>query len=294
LVTDYGTTVSYSIRRSEFDHYLLLRSATRSTLGEAVTSLEQTADGWLVNGNIQARLLIGAGGHNCPVARALGAKPGKEPAIVAMVAEFEMGEEQQANCPLHAGHTSLSFASDSKGYGWLLRKGAFLNIGMGSLDSTDLRRRTADFCAQYKRLGILVGDPAEHFKGHSYLSYRKQGGRRIVGDRALLIGDAAGLSFPESGEGILPAVESAFMAAQTVLCALGNYRRENLEPYSASVAARFGGTAVGFEGVTFPAGITRMGGRILLSSGWLTRRLVLDNWFLHRKRRLLATQLGDG
>jgi menaquinone-9 beta-reductase len=294
LVTDYGTTVSYSIRRSEFDHYLLLRSATRSTLGEAVTSLEQTANGWLVNGNIQARLLIGAGGHNCPVARALGAKPGKEPAIVAMVAEFEMGEEQQANCPLHAGHTSLSFASDSKGYGWLLRKGAFLNIGMGSLDSTDLRRRTADFCAQYKRLGILVGDPAEHFKGHSYLSYRKQGGRRIVGDRALLIGDAAGLSFPESGEGILPAVESAFMAAQTVLCALGNYRRENLEPYSASVAARFGGTAVGFEGVTLPAGITRMGGRILLSSGWLTRRLVLDNWFLHRKRRLLATQLGDG
>lgn len=293
IVTDYGKTVSYSIRRSEFDHFLLLRSATGATLGEAVTSLEQTADGWLVNGSIRARLLIGAGGHNCPVARALGAKPGNEPAIVAMVAEFEMEEEQKANCPLQAGHTSLSFASDSKGYGWLLRKGAFLNVGMGSLDKTDLRRRTIDFCAQYKRLGILVGNPAEHFKGHSYLPYQKQGGRRIVGDRVLLIGDAAGLSFPESGEGILPAVESAFMAAQTILCALGDYRQQNLEPYSTAVATCFGSTAAGFEGLTFPAGIKRMGAKMLLSSSWLTRRLVLDHWFLHKGRRLFATQLGD-
>jgi flavin-dependent dehydrogenase len=141
---------------------------------------------------------------------------------------------------------------------------------------------------------MLVGDPAEHFKGHSYLPYRKQGGRRIVGDRALLIGDAAGLSFPESGEGILPAVESAFLAAQTVLCALGNYRWENLEPYSTAVAARFGGTATEFGGLTFPAGIKRMGAKMLLSSGWLTRRLVLDHRFLHRGRPLLATQLRDG
>jgi geranylgeranyl reductase family protein len=294
LVTDYGTTVSYGIRRSEFDHYLLLRSAARSMLGEAVTSLEQSADGWLVNGNIRARLLIGAGGHNCPVARVLGAMPGKEAAIVAMVAEFEMGEEQKATSPLHAGYTSLSFTSDFKGYGWLLRKGAFLNIGMGSLDKTALRRRTADFCAHYKRLGILIGDPSEHFKGHSYLSYLKQGGRRIVGDRALLIGDAAGLSFPESGEGILPAVESAFIAAQTVLCAWGEYRRENLEPYSTAVAARFASTAAGSGVLTLPADIKQMGARMLLSSGCLTRRLVLDHCFLHKGRRLLVSQLGEG
>jgi len=296
IVTGYGETVSYGIRRREFDHYLLLRSAAPTALGEPVASLERAADGWLVNGRIRARLLIGAGGHNCPVARALGAKPGKESAIVAMVAEFEMGEEQLAGCRLPAGHTALSFTRDTKGYGWLLRKGAFLNIGLGSLQCGDLRRCVADFCAHLKRRGDLDGKLAEgfRFRGHAYLPYRLQGGRRIVGDRALLIGDAAGVSFPESGEGILPAIESAFMAAHAILYAAGDYRQEKLEPYAAAVAARFAGKAEDFGRFGIPAGIRELGARALLSSGWLTRRLVLDRWFLHREDRLLNSRNAQG
>ena len=285
-VTDYGQTVSYGIRRAEFDQFLLLRNTAPTRLGEPVAALERVAGGWLVNGSIKTKLLIGAGGHNCPVARALGALPGKEAAIVALVAEFQPGATQLANPLFPAGTVALSFTRDLNGYGWLLRKGNLLNIGLGSLERRDLRRQTAQFCQHLENRGYLDEEVTERFKGHAYLPYRKKGGRRIVGDRALLIGDAAGVCFPESGEGILPAVETALMAVRTVVGASGDYRQKRLAPYAAAVASRFcsAGDAGGF---TLPAGVKRLGGAALLSSGWLTRHLVLDRWFLHKGQRIL-------
>jgi len=287
-ITDYGRTVSYGIRRSEFDHFLLQRNTGPTALGEPVQSLERIAEGWLVNGSIRARLLVGAGGHNCPVARALGAKPDREPAIAALVAEFEMAEEQLAACRLSAGHTALCFNPDAGGYGWLLRKGNFLNLGLGSLEGRDLQRRMSEFLTLLKRRGDLPGDLPEAIRRHLYLPYRKRGGRRLVGDRALLIGDAAGLASPESGKGILPAVESAIMAAQTILCACGDYRPAWLQPYANAVAARYSAGAAGRGSLGLQAGARRAGARALLTSGWATRRLVLDRWFLRSWERPLV------
>jgi menaquinone-9 beta-reductase len=293
-LTDYGCTISYGIRRSEFDHFLLQNTACPMLLGEAARTLERTAEGWLVNRRIRARMLVGAGGHSCPVAGVLGARPGAESPIVAMVAEFKLGEEQLAGCRLSPGHTELRFTGDGRGYGWLMRKGPFLNVGLGSLASTGLRQAMAEFCAQLRSRGELVGELDGRFRGHAYLPYRKRGGRRIVGDRALLIGDAAGLAYPESGEGILPAVESAIMAAQTILCASGDYRPSWLQPYADAVADRFGSRASDPGAFTLPAPLKGAGARLLLSSGWLTRRLVLDRWFLHREERPLAPKAEEG
>jgi menaquinone-9 beta-reductase len=289
---DYGSTVSYGICRSEFDHYLQLSSTSSVALGETVHSLERTAEGWLVNGRIRTRLLVGAGGHHCPVARTMGAQPEREPSIVALVAEFEMGQRQLDDCRLVAGHTTLSFAGDSKGYGWLMRKGKVVNIGLGSLGCGDLHRRLEDFCAHLRIKGILAGKLGAPFRGHAYLPYQSRG-RRIVGDRSLLIGDAAGLAYPESGKGILPAVESAIMAAQTILCASGDYRPRWLEPYGAAVAARLGGRAGHSGRVGLPAGVKKVGTRMLLSSDWFTRHLVLDRWFLRREQRPLVPKSED-
>ena len=44
VVTRYGKVVSYGIRRCEFDHYLLKRSAVRQALNEPVAALEQVLD----------------------------------------------------------------------------------------------------------------------------------------------------------------------------------------------------------------------------------------------------------
>lgn len=288
VVTDYGRPVSYAIRRGEFDHFLLLHSGARSALGESVTSLERVTDGWLVNGDIKARMVIGAGGHNCPVARALGAVPGRERAFVAMVAEFEMGDGPIADSPLAEGEVALTFTRDLQGYGWLLRKGRFLNVGLGSLNGGDLHGQVLNFCAYLRRRGDLRQDVSRRLQGHAYLPYRNRGGRSIVGERALLIGDAAGVSFPESGEGILPSLESALLAAQTVLYAGGDYRQEKLAPYGKALAARLGGKGAEAGDSRLPGMAKRMGAVAILSNSWLTRHLVLDRWFLHRGERVLA------
>src|SRR5580704_7008098 len=54
LDTDYHATVSYGIRRREFDEYLLRRSSARLFEGISLASIERQNDGWLVNGNIRA------------------------------------------------------------------------------------------------------------------------------------------------------------------------------------------------------------------------------------------------
>src|SRR5579862_790053 len=67
LETDYRATVSYGIRRREFDDYLLRRSGARLLQPAPLTSLERDHQGWLANANTHARLVVGAGGHFCPV-----------------------------------------------------------------------------------------------------------------------------------------------------------------------------------------------------------------------------------
>jgi len=69
IETSYGQTVSYGIRRREFDDYLLKRSGARILPSATLGSLARSGDGWIANGDIWARLIVGAGGHFCPVAR---------------------------------------------------------------------------------------------------------------------------------------------------------------------------------------------------------------------------------
>jgi flavin-dependent dehydrogenase len=97
----------------------------------------------------------------------------------------------------------------------------------------------------------------------------------------LLIGDSAGLAYPQSGEGIRPAIESGLMAAETVLAAQGDYRRSRLEPYREMIDVRFGAPRQRAAAHWLPAGWLHFAARKLMASRWFTRRYVLDQWFLH-------------
>jgi flavin-dependent dehydrogenase len=54
----------------------------------------------------------------------------------------------------------------------------------------------------------------------------------------MLVGDAAGLAYPQSGEGIRPAIESGLIAASVIIRANRQYTRTRLEPYDAALRAR--------------------------------------------------------
>jgi flavin-dependent dehydrogenase len=282
VVTRYDEVVSYGIRRDEFDHYLLQRSSVRRRLGAGVSSLERQDGGWLVNGQIKARLLVGAGGHFCPVARRLGARVGAEAAVVAQVAEVVLTPEQEEHCPVAADTPALFFSPDLVGYGWLFRKGNVLNVGLGRHDRHDFNRHFEEFRTFLVARGELPADFSGHFQGHAYCLAAPRA-RRCVGEGALLIGDAAGLAGVHSGEGILPAIESALLAVATIVAAQGDYCYATLAPYAARLVNRSP-----FPALPLPAGLVRRLGAYLLANPWSTRHLILNRWFLHTGQAGLA------
>ncbi len=279
---DHGREpVSYGIRRCEFDHYLLERTRAEKALGEPVKSLEKDGRNWVVNGHYQAPLLVGAGGHFCPVARELGDGPGRhEMVVAAKEVEFEMTPEQTAHCGVREDQPELWFCDDLKGYAWVFRKGNFLNIGLGREDNHRLGDHLQAFVEQMQADGRIPADIPGRFKGHAYLLY-DHAQRPLVGDGIMLIGDAAGLAYTQSGEGIRPAIESALMAAGTIN-RTPDYQAANLASYEAAIAERFGQRNQGEKpGWDIPHWAkTRIAAR-LMRSHWFTRHVVTNRWFLH-------------
>lgn len=279
----YEEPVSFGILRREFDDYLLRRSAAQLRLGTAVRSLEWTGSSWILDGELEAPLLVGAGGHFCPVARHLAARAGVEddssPLVVAQELELALSPLEAERCAVAPDVPELYFSSDLKGYGWCFRKGEHLNVGLGREDRQGLTAHVRRFVDWLTQTGRIPADLEGRFKGHAYLLYGR-GSRPIVADGALLIGDAAGLAYPASGEGIRPAVESAILAAETILEA-PDYRAARLEPYRDRLRSRFGEGRPGLAGL-LPEGLRRSAARHLLATEWFMRRILVERWFLHR------------
>jgi menaquinone-9 beta-reductase len=112
-----------------------------------------------------------------------------------------------------------------------------------------------------------------------------------VDDSLLLIGDAVGLAYKQSGEGIRPAIESGLLAAQAIVAAEGNYSREQLENYAELLAQRFGTSGQDWAskvGAHLPSSWMGALGRTLLGTRWFVRDVVLDRWFLHSNEAALT------
>ncbi len=279
-VVPYGRTVSYGIRRCEFDDYLGQRSGVPCFQETAVRQLERTSDGWVVNGRFRAKVLVGAGGHFCPVARLLGARRSPAASVVAaQEVEFRVPGEQLEDLPTDPAVPEIFFCPDLQGYGWCVRKGDFLNVGLGRVRHERLSEHVERFC-EFLRRGRGVPVELPRFHGHAYQLYERVV-PKLVGDAVLLVGDAAGLAYPQSGEGIRPAVESGLLAAETILKADGRYGEEHLQPYAEAVVRRFGRPRAWAVSDWLPERLVQLAARWLLPSAWFARRVVLDHWFLH-------------
>ena len=119
--------------------------------------------------------------------------------------------------------------------------------------------------------------------GHAYL-LNGTSTRTVVHDALLLAGDAAGLAYPQSGEGIRPAVESGLFGAKTILAANGSYERQRLASYAAVIADRRQPWAMSAARY-LPSRWINMAGRSLLKTRWFVRSVVLNDWFLHSQSR---------
>jgi flavin-dependent dehydrogenase len=97
----------------------------------------------------------------------------------------------------------------------------------------------------------------------------------------LLVGDAAGLAYPQSGEGIRPAIESGLLAAATILQAHGNHTDAALRTYPDRLQARYGRRQPRRRAALLPAALRQRLAQGLLGNRWFARHVLLERWFLH-------------
>lgn len=291
VANDHGKVISYGIRRCEFDSYLLDRVRVERELGTAIKDIRYQHGNWVINQRWEAPLLIGAGGHFCPVATHIGAGPGRhETVVAAREVEFALTPEQASACTVAPEQPELWFCRDLKGYAWAFRKGNFLNIGLGREDHRKLSRHLSRFVSAMQSDGRIPDTLPGRFKGHAYLLYG-HAQRPLLDDGIMLIGDAAGLAFTQSGEGIRPAVESALIAAQ-VIRNTDDLSARSLQPYGEAIARRFGTRGLNADGgLQLPDWVKLPLAASLMKSHWFTRRILTERWFLQQQAAPLAHDL---
>ena len=281
--TAFRREVSFGIRRCEFDDYILRRSGARVRCGKPVVDLSREGRQWIVNDTISAPMLVGAAGHFCPVARRLngGERPWSASLVVAQEVEFAVDSRMEESFATPPDIPELYFSHDLRGYGWCFRKQNYINIGLGRVDQRALPAALAAFVAFLEKKGRIPRLPDWHWRGHAYL-LSDVVHRRSTDDGVVLVGDAAGLAYPQSGEGIRPAVESALVAARTILEADGNYYLHRLRSYETALNDRFR-ARVSRRAVSpvVPMGVLAPLGRLMLQTPAFVRHVALGRWFLH-------------
>jgi len=286
--TTWERPVSWGIRRCEFDTHLLERSGARLLTGTALSSIRRDGRQWVVNETIASPLVIGAGGHFCPVARFLNGDIGPESIVAAQEMELKLDESQSRACGVAGEVPELWFCRDLRGYGWCFRKGRYLNVGLGREDRSALPRHLSEFVAFLKTTRKIPSDLRGDYRGHAYL-LAPASKRRVKADGMLLVGDAAGLAWPESGEGIRTAVESGLLAARVVEEAGGDYGAARLEPYGRALEERFGNRNRLRPSRRLPGPIAAALASALMPSRWFARRVLLERWFLRMRMPALVT-----
>jgi geranylgeranyl reductase family protein len=155
-----------------------------------------------------ADVVVGADGVNGLTARALG------------FGDRRHGVALEGNVPyVHAregrwrGRAVVELGTVPGGYAWVFPKGEHVNVGVGGwhTEGPRLREHLERACSGYG----LPFDRLESVRGYR-LPMRRVGEMPVRG-RVLLVGDAAGLVDPLSGDGIYEALLSSRLAAEAVL-----------------------------------------------------------------------------
>lgn len=197
--------------------------------------------------------------------------------VVAQEAEFPLSKEQLVQCQVQGDRPELYFLPELDGYGWFFRKGDYLNIGLGRTDNKKLGVYVDKFRHYLAKQARIPAEFTFPFRGHAYRLATGYPARNSIADGVMLVGDAVGLAYPQSGEGIRTAIESGIIAAETAIESEGDYRQARLDSYLKALDRRY---AQGKADWPLPDAMRHFVARKILSNHLLTRRIVLDKWFL--------------
>ena len=229
----YGRTMNRSseqvlclmTQRRRLDQFLVEQAADAGVAFRDGVRVEIESDRRIrVDGlAVEADALVGADGANGITAKTLG-----------LGGAIVQGVALEGNLPYDRlprddwrGMLVLELAVLPGGYGWIFPKGDHVNVGVGGwgTEGPRLRAHLERLCEQY---GVRV-DELTNLRGHR-LPMRRPG-TKLAHGRALVVGDAAGVLDPVSGDGIYEALVSGRLAAERILAG-------DIAGYEAAVHAR--------------------------------------------------------
>jgi geranylgeranyl reductase family protein len=173
-----------------------------------------------------ADVVVGADGANGTTARKLGLGEGIVHGV-ALEGNIGFGSLSQDR---YRRRAVVELGEIPGGYGWVFPKGDHVNVGVGGwqAEGPRLREHLRRTCEAH---GLRL-EELERLRGHR-LPMRRPG-TPIASERALLVGDAAGLIDPVSGDGMYECFVSAELSAAAIADLLGG-RAGSLLPYAEAV-----------------------------------------------------------
>jgi geranylgeranyl reductase family protein len=226
-----GQPLVYMTQRKRLDHFLVQKAVEAGVElreGVKVGELEVGEDGVSVEG-FEALALVGADGVNGVTARALGLG-GNRVIGVALEGNLSYGKMDRK---AYGGRLALELGVVPGGYGWVFPKGDHANFGVGGWpdEGPRLREHLRLLCEAH---GASFED-LEELRG--YRLPLREPKATLARGRALLVGDAAGLIDPVSGDGMFEGFLSSQYASEAVIDLLEG-RAENLDPYGPRLTSR--------------------------------------------------------
>jgi geranylgeranyl reductase family protein len=201
----------YMTQRKRLDDFLLRKAQAAGAHVEEGTTVDAR--------ELDARFVVGADGCNGVSAKQLG-----------LGGAIAHGVALEANYPQDARFEHamvLQVALLPGGYGWIFPKGDHVNVGVGGDEAEGPRLRAAlrRMCAEY---GV---DPDAATDTRGYRLPLRTAATVLTRENTALIGDAAGLVDPFSGDGMYEAFLSAQLVAEAILA-------NDLPAYAAAVERR--------------------------------------------------------
>jgi len=215
-------------QRRRLDHYLVEQAVAagavfRDGVKVADVQADESGAGVTVDGSpVEAAVLVGADGANGTTRKTLGLG-----GDYVLGVAFEGNVAKELVGDRFDGIAEIELGTIPGGYGWVFPKGDHVNVGVGGWESEGptLRDHLRVLCRAYG----IDEEKVDGLRGHR-LPLRRAGSIAARG-RGLLVGDAAGLVDPLSGDGMYEAFVSSRLAAETIADLLEG-RAESLDGYT--------------------------------------------------------------